>query len=212
MIGQTTATIQQMVEEVLRQSTGTITYGLLPAQADWAIAAYRNAILPRAFMYSADEGPAMQLGRIKVAVGDIQQNLGGILPQAKWDRIVAEYYHLRLEPISEAAFQLALDFYEKKRPLSDLQPQASSLYEDAQKLREEITASAPRILPRLDEELSDTILDCKYVLGGGGDIISLRLNRAVSRPMEDNRCPVCGAETRVGSKFCDQCGARLVQS
>ncbi len=206
-----TTALAPLIQETMQRIDGVLTGGLTPEQARWARVAYRSTVLPYQLRFAPNDTPQGQRARVDLLVDDISRELGQLPGPAKYAAITRAYYFALLHPISQHLFELAQELYRAQRPKEELAAAARSEHDNLQATIHEMETDAPEALKALSDTISEALTDARYVMNGGGDFVSLRMNHFIedqSRPQEPT-CPGCGAPVAPGARFCIQCGTRL---
>jgi hypothetical protein len=217
MAEQNLTSIEPLVEEVLQQIYPTLTEGLPPKQALSALDAYRSTILPYRLSFASNEEESERQKRAAIEIEDIVGGLQNLTPIEKWVAVRQSLYVTKLLPLSYAAFDVAQQYVHQARPKEELRQEAQDIDARLGALIEEMREHDPEMLESLEELISETVMDCSYVINDL-DIVSLRLkhvidserNRDGEKPQASSTCPNCGTMNPPGSHFCNQCGHRLV--
>jgi len=208
MAQQETISIEPLVDAVLQRVFPILTQGLSSQQALWALDAYRTTVLPFRLGFMAGEEEKARQQQVEIEVDDIVTDLGELTPTEKWTAIRQQFYLAKVWPLSDQAFSLARQWYHKKRPHDELRREAQTVDTQFTALLAELEQQDPEALEDLRETISETVLDCAYVINNL-DIVSFRLKRIIDRDRESAGCPQCGTSNRPGSRFCSQCGTPL---
>lgn len=200
-----------LVEAVLATAGGHITQGLSDAYAQWALTAYRQTVLPYRLRQAQDSSPGEQAATVSLVAAEVREVLGPLTPDQRMHAIVQTYYRTVLAPFSDTAFSLAQQVAEQPGEQGNLQGEAERTLRAVNTFIAQVRKEAPLVLDDLRGELSETILDCRHVLGQT-PLLSRRLNRYLDHlAARRQRCPQCGGAASPGAKFCPDCGARLRQ-
>jgi hypothetical protein len=141
--------------------------------------------------------------------------LQSLTPEEKWKAIRQAFYAARVLPLSYAAFDLAQQYLHQARPAEELRREAQSIDAKLEALLAEMKAQDPEIPEALGALISETVMDCSYVIHDL-DVVSLRLKHVIESERYSDQeqptsksCPNCGTANPIGSRFCNQCGQPL---
>ena len=164
-----------VIRHALERVRTALTEGLDPSQVEWTTRAYESAVLPY-HLRTSPAAPDDQRRRIAEAVArEIGESVAGLSPDAKWARIVSEYYAAALFPLSDTALRLAKQAYAAGAPVAEITQQANQVRRWVEELEERMAREAPAAREALAQTLSETLLDLDYAQAPGS-IVSFRLN------------------------------------
>ena len=175
--GETDRSLNQLVETVLSHISATLAQGLAPDQRQWAVEVFRTTILPYRLRFAWQESPEQRLQRAEVVSRSLISKLAALTPSRKLEWVRLSYYGTLLNPLSDAAFQLAERVFLDPSLREQLKPEAASRLHQLKQLVADMSEHEPAVLDSLREEVSETTMDCVFVLEEG-KVISLRLGRA----------------------------------
>jgi len=202
--------LSPLIDEVTAALKSELADGFPAQQADWAMSAMRDTILPHRLRLAADDTDAGKAAQTRLVLGDLQEVLSGKSPRERWQTIVRLYYTARLLPLSDRAFALALRRLEAGEATAALRADAAALQGALLSLVEGMRARAPQVHEALVNVISEASVDCSYV-AGNGCAMSLRLG-AIRAQLKGaaTTCPGCGAGCGGEARFCKACGHPLV--
>jgi len=204
------------VESVVARVAPVLTGGMPPEQAQWALARFRDTVLPRR-LRSAEGAPAdFRRELVNVVAEEILEQFEALTPEQKWDAVREAWFAERLLPLSEEAFELAQAAYRAQAPGAELRDRAAAVGAQVEAIAAEMDREAPEVAPPLADIISEALQDCASVLTDT-ELLSLRMGEVVagggqeeaSELLEGSACPACGAANRREDGFCRQCGAPI---
>ena len=201
--------LKPLVDEIMAVLANELTDGFTAEQAEWAQAVMRDYILPYELRFASEDTEDGKRARIQLIIGDLQEALSGKPTPERWRIIQRMFYTASILPLSDEAFDLALERLNTGEKTDRLRAQAHSLRERLAKLVERMRERAPQVYEALAGVISETSLDLSYA-AGEVDVMSLRLGAMHSQRRSGvATCPNCGTANPGGSRFCNRCGTAL---
>lgn len=201
--------LKPLVSQVMTVLMDELTGGFTAEQVEWALAVMRDHILPYELRFASEDTEEGRRARVQLIIGDLQEALAGKPAPERWRVIQRMFYTACLLPLSDEAFDLALERLNTGEKTDRLRVQAQKLRERLARLVERMRERAPQVHEALAAVISEASVDLSYA-AGDVDVMSLRLGAIHSQRRSGvATCPSCGTANPGGSRFCNQCGTAL---
>jgi hypothetical protein len=185
MMDKNSPNLQRFTDIVLKSIFPEINRSFNSEQAAWAVQVFKHIILPDYHRSGESENEVNLQFIAQLVAEDIREDWVGLSAAEKWDWIWHKSYACQLLPISQRIFELAKARFLHIQPQNELLHQAASVQQQLADIVLKMEKHAPRIRRNLNDIISETELDCQYVLGKG-QFISLRMNNFIQRKGKQN--------------------------
>jgi len=139
----------------------------------------RDVIRRRVELVDESDSPQMK-GRIFNEIArDIRAKTESLNPEQRQQFVLKEHFRLRISPLDHQAFTIAKAYHKQGDVQGHLRHQAEQILSAIDEITTELK-SIPRLYNRFAHIISEIIMDCQYVIGGG-KVASLRMGRILSK-------------------------------
>lgn len=187
------AEVSDLVEQIVGEVSAELTHGLTPQQAEWAVLAYRQTILPYRLAGADGESPERRSERAAMVAGAIRQTVALRPPEEKWTLIRQAYYLARLDPLSDASFTLAKEAYHGNREHGLIVEDARRVTGQIESLLAEVVEHAPDVRASVEPPAQPALQDARFA-AEGGEPLSARLRLFVEDEEGKKRAAAAAAQ------------------